>query len=180
MDDGYRRRYSHTKTIVPGRFPKTLTESGLLKKAGTLQQLAEQCGIAPQGLVAAVERFNQNAAKGLDPDYGRGESAYNRNLGDPGYKPNPALGPLDKAPYYALEIYPSDIGTCGGLLTDAHARVLDQQGSPIPGLYATGNTTATVMGRRYLGAGASIGNSMVFGYLAAKHATASTRPVNTG
>ena len=176
MDDGYRRRYSHTRSIVTGRFPKDLTESGLIKKADTLQELARQCGIDPQGLADSIAHFNQNAAKGVDPDYGRGESAYNRNLGDPGHKPNPALGPLDRAPYYALEIYPSDIGTCGGLLTDADARVLDQDGSPIAGLYATGNTTATVMGRRYLGAGASIGNSMVFGYLAALHATARTRP----
>ena len=123
------------------------------------------------GLAATIERFNSNAAKGVDPDFGRGESAYNRNLGDPSYKPNPCLGPLDRAPFYATEVVPGDIGTCGGLLTNEDGQVLDQQDRPIEGLYATGNNTATVMGRHYLGAGASIANTMVFGYRAARHAT---------
>jgi 3-oxosteroid 1-dehydrogenase len=120
--------------------------------------------------VETLRRFNAGAAKGLDPDFGRGQSAYNRCLGDPGYKPNPALGPLDRPPFYASKIYPSDVGTCGGLITDEQARVLDQRGSPIPGLYATGNITATLMGRTYPGAGASIANTMVFGFVAARHA----------
>jgi 3-oxosteroid 1-dehydrogenase len=84
---------------------------------------------------------------------------------------HPCLGPLDEPPYYGVEVVPSDIGTCGGLLTDEHARVLDGDDQPIPGLYATGNSTATVMGRHYLGPGASIASTMVFGYLAARHAT---------
>jgi len=106
----------------------------------------------------------------LDPDFGRGQSAYNDCLGDPGHKPNASLGPLDRAPYYATEIYPGDVGTCGGLITNEHAQVLDETDAPIPGLYATGNVTATVMGRTYPGAGASIANTMVFGYVAAHHA----------
>ena len=83
---------------------------------------------------------------------------------------NPCLGPIDEGPFYACAILPGDIGTCGGLVTDEHARVLDEHGRPIEGLYATGNSTATVMGRHYLGPGASIANTMVFGYLAARHA----------
>ena len=115
------------------------------------------------------ERFNEHARKGLDPDFGRGQSAYNDCLGDPGHKPNASLGPLDRAPYYATEVYPGDVGTCGGLVTDQYARVLDEGDRPIPGFYATGNITATVMGRTYPGAGASIANTMVFGYVAARH-----------
>ena len=76
------------------------------------------------------------------------------------------------SPYYATEIYPGDVGTCGGLITDEHAQVLDETDTPIPGLYATGNVTATVMGRTYPGAGASIANTMVFGYVAARHVAA--------
>jgi 3-oxosteroid 1-dehydrogenase len=117
-----------------------------------------------------VERFNEHAVRGIDPDYGRGESAYNRALGDPNHKVHPCLGPIDEPPYYAVEVVPGDIGTCGGVVTNEHAQVLDQQGNPIAGLYATGNITATVMGRHYLGPGASIANTMVFGYLAARHA----------
>ncbi len=171
FDDRYRKRYAHVRSH-PGYFPKQMYESGRLKKAATLVELAELCGIDPDGLVETVDHFNEHARRGVDPDYGRGESAYNRALGDPHRKlANPCLGPIDEGPYYACEVLPGDIGTCGGLVTDEHARVLGQLGQPIEGLYATGNSTATVMGRHYLGPGASIANTMVFGYLAARHAT---------
>jgi 3-oxosteroid 1-dehydrogenase len=173
FDDRYRKRYAHLRSS-PGRFPRKLLESGMLKQAWTLDDLARMCGIDGGGLRETVERFNDYAARGLDPEYGRGESAYNRALGDPNHKVHPCLGPIEEPPYYAVEVVPGDIGTCGGLLTDELARVLDQRDEPIPGLYATGNTTATVMGRHYLGPGASIANSMVFGYVAARHAAASS------
>jgi 3-oxosteroid 1-dehydrogenase len=169
FDDRYRKRYAHVRSH-PGYFPKQMFESGRLKKASTLAELASQCGIDADGLLETVEHFNEHAAQGVDPDYGRGESAYNRSLGDPNRKVHPCLGPIDEAPFYACEVLPGDIGTCGGLVTDEHARVLDQHDQPIEGLYATGNSTATVMGRHYLGPGASIANTMVFGYLAARHA----------
>ena len=169
FDDRYRKRYAHVRSH-PGYFPKEMLESGRLKKAGTLAELAGMCGIDADGLTETVDHFNEHARKGIDPDYGRGESAYNRSLGDPHRKVHPCLGPIDEAPYYACEVLPGDIGTCGGLVTDEHARVLDQDDRPIEGLYATGNSTATVMGRHYLGPGASIANTMVFGYVAARHA----------
>jgi len=177
FDDGYRRRYAAAKSL-PGRLPKEWVAAGLVKRADTLEQLAGQIAVDAGGLVDTVRRFNLNARHGVDPDFGRGQSAYNRALGDPGYKPNPSLGPLEKPPFYATEIYPADVGTCGGLVTNEHAQVLDQLDSPIPGLYATGNITATVMGRTYPGAGASIANSMVFGYVAAHHAATTGREVN--
>jgi 3-oxosteroid 1-dehydrogenase len=170
FDDRYRKRYAHQRSS-PGRFPRKLLESGMLKQAWTLDDLARLCGIDLAGLADTVERFNRNAERGVDPDYGRGESAYNRALGDPNHKVHPCLGPIDEPPYYAVQVVPGDIGTCGGLLTDEHAQVVDQNGRPIQGLYATGNGTATVMGRHYLGPGASIANTMVFGYVAARHAT---------
>jgi 3-oxosteroid 1-dehydrogenase len=170
FDDRYRKRYAHLRSR-PGRFPRQLFESGRLKQAWTLEDLARMCGIDEGGLAETVEWFNLHAAQGLDPDYGRGESAYNRALGDPNPRVHPCLGPIDEPPYYAVEVVPGDIGTCGGLVTDDHARVLGPRDQPIAGLYATGNITATVMGRHYLGPGASIANSMVFGYLAALHAT---------
>jgi 3-oxosteroid 1-dehydrogenase len=91
---------------------------------------------------------------------------------------HPCLGPIDEAPFYACQVVPGDIGTCGGLLTDAEARVVDVDGRVIAGLYATGNGTATVMGRHYLGPGASIANTMVFGYQAARHATRTGAPAS--
>jgi 3-oxosteroid 1-dehydrogenase len=176
FDDRYRKRYAHLRSR-PGRFPRKLLESGMLKQAWTLEDLARMCDIDPAGLSETVERFNENAERGVDPDYGRGESAYNRALGDPNHKVHPCLGPIDEPPYYAVQVLPGDIGTCGGLVTNEHAQVVDQASVPIDGLYATGNCTATVMGRHYLGPGASIANSMVFGYLAARHAARSSAPL---
>jgi 3-oxosteroid 1-dehydrogenase len=174
FDDRYRKRYAHQRSR-PGRFPKTLLESGMIKQAWTLDDLARLCDIDPAGLTETVERFNENAERGVDPDYGRGESAYNRALGDPNHRVHPCLGPIDEPPYYGVQVVPGDIGTCGGLLTDEHAQVLGRDDRPIAGLYATGNGTATVMGRHYLGPGASIANTMVFGYVAARHATGDGR-----
>jgi 3-oxosteroid 1-dehydrogenase len=165
FDEAYRRRYVNVQPF-PRRFPRAWVDSGAVRKSDTVEGLAGQIGLDPAALAATVGRFNSN------PDFQRGTTAYNACLGDPGHKPNRALGPLDRAPFYAVQIVPGDVGTCGGLLTDEHARVLDEADEPIPGLYATGNITATVMGRYYLGAGASIANSMVFGYVAAEHAAA--------
>ena len=131
------------------------------------------CGIDAAGLSGTVERFNANAARGVDPDYGRGESAYNRALGDPNPRVHPCLGPIDEPPYYAVQVVPGDIGTCGGVRDQrARAGASTRRTGRYAGLYATGNGTATVMGRHYLGPGASIANTMVFGYVAARHATA--------
>jgi 3-oxosteroid 1-dehydrogenase len=173
FDDRYRKRYAHLRSR-PGRFPKKLFESGALKRAWTLPDLARMCEIDPAGLSATVEGFNGHAVRGADPEYGRGESAYNRALGDPNHKVHPCLGPIDEPPYYAVQVVPGDIGTCGGLVADEHARVIGPDDKPITGLYAAGNCTATVMGRHYLGPGASIANSMVFGYVAARHITRQT------
>jgi 3-oxosteroid 1-dehydrogenase len=176
FDEGYVRRYAATANPLQRRMPSEPIESGAIRKADTLDALARQIGVDPDGLVEAVARFNEYARKGLDPDFGRGQSAYNDALGDPGHRPNRSIGPLDRAPFYATEVYPGDVGTCGGVVTDQYARVLDQDDQPIPGLYATGNLTATVMGRTYPGAGASIANTMTFGYVAARHLGGSRLP----
>ncbi|AFS14626.1 MULTISPECIES: FAD-binding protein [Mycobacterium avium complex (MAC)] len=172
FDDGYVRRYVTSANPLKRNqpLPPELIESGAVKRAETIGELAGEIALPADELAHTIQRFNRYAAKGLDPDFGRGQSAYNDCLGDPGYRPNAAIGPLDTAPYYATRVLPADVGTCGGVLTNEHAQVLDQQDRVIEGLYATGNTTATVMGRTYPGAGASIASSMVFGYVAARHA----------
>ena len=124
----------------------------------------------PRTFRATVERFNGFARTGVDEDFGRGSTVYDNYYGDPRVKPNPNLGPIEKGPFTAVQLVPGDLGTKGGLLTDEHARVLDESGEVIPGLYAAGNTTASVMGRTYPGPGSTIGPAAVFGYLAAKHA----------
>ena len=139
-------------------------------KANSLDELSQHCGISPQGLRETVERFNGFARQGVDEDFARGARRYARLYGDPTVRPNASLGPIEQPPFYAVQVYPGDVGTFGGLLTDEHGAVLCESGEPIKGLYATGNGTASVMGRTYPGAGASIAASFVFGYAAAKHA----------
>lgn len=147
----------------------------VLKKGRTLAELAEAMNVDPAALTQTVESFNLFAAKGEDPDFHRGEAAYDKMYGDPRVTPNPSLRPIEKAPFYAMPMYPGDIGTNGGLLTDADARVLDTDGKPIPGLYAIGNSAASAMGQSYPGAGVTIGPALTFGYLAARHATGANR-----
>lgn len=166
MDSRFRGRYP-TGPLMPRITPRKFIDRGYIKVAGTLPDLARKCGINPDALAAEVARFNSNAAAGKDPDFGRGDSPIDRIYGDPSVKPNPCLRPLDQPPFYAVAMWPGDIGTKGGLRTDAAARVLRPDGTPIDRLYATGNCAASVMGHMYPGAGATIGASMVFGYIAA-------------
>jgi 3-oxosteroid 1-dehydrogenase len=171
FDEGYIHRYvSGANPFKKRSLPEELIERGAVLRGNTIADLARQMEVPAGALEQTVKRFNGFAAKGLDPDFGRGQSAYNDCLGDPGYRTNAALGPLDKAPYYATRVVPADVGTCGGLIANEYAQVLDENDRVIEGLYATGNITATVMGRNYLGAGGSIAYTMVFGYVAARHA----------
>ena len=124
----------------------------------------------PATLKATVERFNGFARSNNDEDFQRGANANDKFLGDPLHEPSPSLGTIEEGPFYASPVVPGDVGTYGGVVTDAHARVLRQNGSVIEGLYATGNCTASVMGRTYPGPGASVGPSFAWGYIAAKHA----------
>jgi len=140
----------------------------ILKKGATIADLAREIGADPATLEAQVERFNLHAAKGEDPDFHRGEAAYDKMYGDYRHQPNPCLRPLTEGPFYAMPIYPGDIGTNGGLRTNARAQVVDESGQPIPGLYAVGNNAASAMGESYPGAGVTIGPAMTFGYIAAR------------
>jgi 3-oxosteroid 1-dehydrogenase len=187
FDDAYRRsviwlngmpKLHDMAAALPGRIPPRWIADGLIKQAGTLEDLARVIELDPQTLVETVNRFNEGAARGEDPEFGRGRSHYNRVLGDPGHRPNQAVGTIAAPPFYATPIYPGDVGTIGGVLCDSRAQVLDSDDVPIPGLYATGNMAASVVGRTYPGAGASIANTTVFGYIAAQHML--TVPDNTG
>lgn len=143
----------------------------ILRKSASIEGLADEIGVDPARLAATVSRFNANAAKGEDPDFRRGEAAYDKMYGDPRQLPNPCLRALDEGPFYAMPIHPGDIGTNGGLRTDERARVLDEAGTAIPGLYAVGNNAASAMGESYPGAGVTIGPAMTFGYVAARDMT---------
>jgi succinate dehydrogenase/fumarate reductase flavoprotein subunit len=140
--------------------------SGYLKRGSTIQQLAEQIGIAPATLEATVAGFNETARSGQDPAFGKGSKAYNRYQGDVLIEPNPCVAPLENGPFYAIKLVVGDIGTFAGLVTDESTRVLDASGKPIKGLYAVGNDAASVMGGNYPGAGITLGPALTFGYVA--------------
>ena len=138
---------------------------GYLVRGRDARELAGHCGLDPQQLQATVERFNQHARVGHDPDFGRGQSAYNRALGDPANSPNPSLRPLS-GELFAVRLVPGSLGTFAGLKTDGQARVLDAQGSAIAGLFAVGNDMHSIMGGHYPSGGITLGPGMTFGYLA--------------
>jgi 3-oxosteroid 1-dehydrogenase len=120
--------------------------------------------------VKTVAHFNRHARNGEDPEFGRGSTVHDRYYADKSVSPNPSLGALETAPYYALRCEPGDLDTKGGLLCDEQARVLHHNGAVIGGLYAAGNASAAAMGDTYPGAGATIGSAMTFAYIAAQHA----------
>ncbi|MGC3994905.1 MAG: FAD-dependent oxidoreductase [Propionicimonas sp.] len=168
-DARHARRYLRSYALDP-RANKAMAEAGIMVKAPTLADLALRIGVDPARLAATVERFNGFARSGIDADFARGNSAYDRYYGDPLVRPNPNLGPLEKGPFEAVRVVPGDLGTKGGLVTDENARVLREDGSVIDGLYAAGNNSASVMGRTYPGPGSTLGPASVFGHLAGLHA----------
>ena len=168
VDARYHRQYFYN-TKPPGKIPEQWLSMGWMKQGATLAELAAACGVDAAGLEATVERFNQFCRAGKDEDFARGDNVYNRYYGDPTVKPNPCLGTIEEGPFYAAPLVTGDAGTCGGALINEHAQVMRPDGSVIAGLYAAGNSTASLSGPYYAGAGLSIGASSVFGYIAARH-----------
>lgn len=141
--------------------------AGYLRRGQTPADLARATGLPAEAVTASLARFNAAARLGLDRDFERGDSVYDRGNGDPAHEPNPTLGPLEQGPFYAIRMTPGDIGTFIGVATDGAARVLDAQGRVVPGLWAAGNAATPITGGSYPAAGLTIGSAMTFGYLAA-------------
>jgi len=153
-------------SVMPDRsIPASL--SGILVRADSLAQLAQRIGVDAGGLADSVARMNRYAATGVDEEFGKGDNLFDTYYSDPAVQPNPCLAPIGKAPFYAVRLDAGDIGTKGGLVTDASARVLRDDGTAIAGLFAIGNTSASMMGTSYPGAGSTLGPAMTFGFIAA-------------
>lgn len=162
LDQNYLSRYAlHTYIPLPG-FPLP----DWLIRADSLEDLAAKLEIDPQALVQTVERFNEFARSGVDADFGRGTSAHDRDNGDAGHTPNPALGTIDAPPFCAVPIHVGSLGTKGGVRVNSESQVLHVGGQPIEGLFAAGNVMAGITGAGYPGGGATIGLAMTFGYIA--------------
>jgi succinate dehydrogenase/fumarate reductase flavoprotein subunit len=171
FDQQYRNSYVFGAELFPRmRIPQNWYDAGIAVRADSLGELGGHMGVPVSEFFQTMTRFNQNASAGEDPEFGRGRSAYDRYYGDPTIKPNPNLRPLIKGPFYAVKMVLSDLGTCGGLKTDERARVLREDGGVIAGLYAIGNTAANAFGTTYPGAGATIAQGLVYGYIAARDA----------
>jgi len=147
---------------------KPFLKDRYLTEGRTLNALAANLGIDAAGLAESVDRMNSFADTGIDEDFARGSTVYERANGDADHKPNPTLGKLETAPYYAVRLWPGDIGSAVGLMTDEEARLLRKDGSVIEGLYAVGADMNSIMGGVYPGPGITIGPGIVFGYIAAQ------------
>ena len=154
-------------TLHLGRYIK----SGELIEAPGIDALADLIGVETSALSTTMDKYNAHARVGLDPEFGRGTSIYQRHLGDAAHSPNPCVAPMERAPFYALRIYPADLGTAIGLQTDRHARVLRNNGTAIAGLYACGNDMGSIMNGNYPGPGITLGPALTFGYIAGRHLT---------
>ncbi len=152
-------------TLRLGRYVR----SGELIEAPGMDELAAKLGIEKAALSATLEHYNAHARMGLDPEFGRGTTIYQRHLGDIDRSPNPCVAPIEQPPFYALRIYPADLGTAIGLRTDCDARVLGEDGAAIPGLYACGNDMGSIMNGNYPGPGITLGPALTFGYIAGRH-----------
>lgn len=173
FDQTYRNRYLLAGSVYPrAALPEQWYKAGIAHNATDSAELAEKIGVPEENFIATLSRFNEMASRGKDEDFQRGDSAYDQYYGDPTVKPNPNLRPLD-GKLYAVKVVLSDLGTCGGLVADEHGRVLNQDGAAIEGLYAMGNTAANAFGRTYPGAGGTIGQGLVYGYIIAKHVAGS-------
>ncbi|MCK8669573.1 3-ketosteroid-delta-1-dehydrogenase [Rhodococcus sp. HM1] len=175
FDQKYRNSYVFAAGLFPRQpIPGSWFKAGIAHSGATPEELAASMGIPVEAFAETFRRFNDDAVAGTDSEFARGASAYDRYYGDPTVEPNPNLRPLDHGPYFAVKMTLSDLGTCGGLRADERARVLREDGSVIEGLYAIGNTAANAFGNRYPGAGATIGQGLVFGYIAARDAANSS------
>ena len=173
-DHAFIRRYG-LGAVKPAPIPlKAMLANGYLMRGKSLAELATACGIDAPGLNNTVARYNHMATRGIDDDFAKGQTPYNRAQGDVAYAdacrlPNPCMAPLVRAPYYAVRVVPGSLGTFAGLKVNAHAQVLNAQGTPVQGLYAAGNDMNSVMGGHYPAGGITLGPALTFGFVAAKH-----------
>ena len=170
-DHAFIRRYG-LGAVKPAPIPlHRWLKNGYLKRASNLALLAQACDLPFTALRDTVNRYNGMASAGVDADFAKGKTAYNRIQGDAsaGYV-NPCMAPLVRGPFYAMRVVVGSLGTFAGLSTNTHAQVLGKAGEPIPGLYAVGNDMSSIMAGRYPSGGITLGPAMTFGFLAAQHA----------
>jgi 3-oxosteroid 1-dehydrogenase len=166
FDQNYKSKYPLGTFLPVNDIPESL-----VAKAATLRELAGKLGIDADGLEKSVARWNQLCETNVDADYQRGTYPWAAMMTGDRTRPNPNMGPIDKAPFYGMRMVVASVGVnAAGLRVNVNGQVLSPRGKPIPGFYAAGNATAPLD----IGAGYQSGLSnlrgLVFGYLAGKHA----------
>jgi succinate dehydrogenase/fumarate reductase flavoprotein subunit len=169
-DAAFVRKYGLGAIHPGGQNLRKYVKSGYITCADRIDTLAPKIGIDGGTLRQTIARHNRFAQKGVDEDFGKGDTELNQFNGDPENRPNPCLAPIDAPPYVAMAVWPAEIACSSGLATNENAQVLDGTDSPINGLYACGNDMASIMSGHYPGPGTTLGPAIVFGYRAAKHA----------
>ncbi len=179
-DHRFIRRYG-LGAVKPAPVPLgQMLRNGYLKRANSLQALAQTCGIDAEQLRQTVVRYNAQSQTGVDEDFHKGGTPYNRIQGDASHDgPNPCMAPLLQAPFYAVRVVAGSLGTFAGVRTNAYAQVLNATAQPIAGLYAGGNDMSSMMGGNYPSGGITLGPAMTFGYIAAHHAAQQTEKIET-
>jgi len=175
-DARFIRRYGLGAVHPGGRSLETWVRNGYLKRAESLEELARNIGVSAAGLRNTAERMARFASTGIDLDFAKGTDRVSRQNGDAANQPNPCLGAIDTAPFFAVKVAPADLGTSLGLATSEHAQLLDAAGHALPGLYACGNDMNSIMGGQYPAPGVTLGPAMTFGYLAARHISGTNVP----
>ncbi|WP_298014338.1 FAD-dependent oxidoreductase [uncultured Castellaniella sp.] len=169
-DHAFQRRYG-LGFSKPFPLPvRPHVKSGYLRCAASISQLAQDCGIDASGLADTIATYNQGAARGEDPEFGKGNTPYNRVQGDAAHTPNPCLAPIDRGPYYALRLYPGSLGTFAGISTDEFGRAATADGEAVEGLYVVGNDSASIMEGNYPAGGVTLGPAVTFGFIVGHHA----------
>ncbi len=168
-DHDFVRRFG-LGAVKPAPFSMTHhLRSGYLKRAHNVAALAKACGLDPQALKPTIDAYNQMALTGVDTEFEKGQTPYNRIQGDPVAQPNPCMAPILRAPFYAVEVVQGSLGTFAGLRVNAQGQVLNAQAQPIVGLYASGNDMSSMMGGHYPSGGITLGPAMTFGFVLAQH-----------
>lgn len=140
-------------------------EPGYVRSAPTLEELAEKIALDPAKLRATIDRFNGWSKEGVDRDFHRGETAWERYYTGTVEK---ALGTVEQGPFFAAPFLYASLGTKGGPRTNARCEVLRPDKSVIGGLYCAGIAMAHPIGTKAVGAGTTIGPCLTFGYIAGK------------
>ena len=130
--------------------------------AGSIEELAEKIGVPAENLAATVEAYNAAVEAGGTDEFGRLYDGTKTTY-------NLAVNKIEGDTYYAVPLHALCVMTLGGITANENMQVLDENGTPIPGLYAAGEVVGGIWGK-FVSGGTGVMGPIVFGKIAARHA----------